>query len=208
MELVGGGKSVPDRPETEPQLRRLPRLLRRSAGSLGRIDEANAQTNQAIALDPVNFGSRNLLAVIAAFSRQYDLCIKLAENLGDQWTFSRGVCCAHKRMYPEAIAYMENSVARSGRRRHLGVLALVYGLAGRKSDAQKIIRQLKERSRHHYVFPTAFAYAYLGLGDKDQALTFLERACEEQDPDRFYLKMSPLLDPLDPSRVSRPCCAA
>src|SRR3984893_1413147 len=129
--------------------------------ALGRNDEANAQTNQAIALDPVKFGHRNLLAMIASFSRQYDLCIKLAENLGDQWTFSRGVCYAHKKMYPEAIAYLENSVARSGRRRHLGTLALVYGLAGRKSETQKIISELKARSRHHYVFPTAFADAYL-----------------------------------------------
>jgi len=164
--------------------------------ALGRIDEANAQTNQAIALDPVNFGYRNWLAAIASFSRQYDLCIKLAENLGDQWTFSRGVCYALKKMYPEAIAYLENSVARSGRRRHLGVLALVYGLAGRKSETQKIISELKERSRHQYVFPTHFAFAYLGLGDKDQALSWLERAYEEQDPSLFYLKMSPLLDPL------------
>ena len=36
----------------------------------------------------------------------------------------------------------------------------------------------------------------LGLGDKDQALTWFERAYEEQDPALFYLKMSPLLDPL------------
>jgi len=164
--------------------------------ALGRIDEANTQTNQAIALDPVSFGSRNLLAIIASFSRQYDLCIQLAENLGDQWTFSRGVCYAEKKMYPEAIAYLENSVARSGRRRHLGTLALVYGLAGRKIETQKIISELKESSLHHYVFPTDFAYAYLGLGDKDQALTWLERAYDEQDPSLFYLKMSPLLDPL------------
>jgi hypothetical protein len=72
----------------------------------------------------------------------------------------------------------------------------VYGLAGRKGETQKIIGELKERSRHHYVFPSVFAYAYLGLGDKDQALTYLERAYEEQDPALFWLKMSPIFDPL------------
>jgi len=35
-----------------------------------------------------------------------------------------------------------------------------------------------------------------GLGDKDQALTFLEQAYEEQDPALFYLKVWPFLDPL------------
>ena len=39
-------------------------------------------------------------------------------------------------------------------------------------------------------------YAYLGLGDKDEALTFLERAYAEQDPALFWLKMSPIFDPL------------
>jgi tetratricopeptide (TPR) repeat protein len=100
-------------------------------------------------------------------------------------------------MYPEAIANSEKGIARTGLpAESLGLLALVYGLAGRKSETQKIIGELKERSRHHYVFPSVFAYAYLGLGDKDQALTFLERAYEEQDPALFYLKVWPTLDPL------------
>jgi hypothetical protein len=91
----------------------------------------------------------------------------------------------------------EKSIARTGRQTDtLAPLALLYGLAGRKSETQKIISELKERSRHHYVFPSVFAYAYLGLSDKAQALTFLERAYEEQDPALFYLKVWPLLDPL------------
>ncbi len=164
---------------------------------LGRNDDAIAQTNQAIELDPLSSWYRNWLAAIAFFSRQYDLSMKLAENLGDEWAFSVGLCYTQKKMYPQAIASFEKSIARTGRQTDtLGTLALVYGLAGRKSETQKIIRELKERSRHHYVFPSVFAYAYLGLGDKDQALTFLERAYEEQDPALFYLKVWPLLDPL------------
>jgi tetratricopeptide (TPR) repeat protein len=164
---------------------------------LGRNDEAIAQTNQAIELDPLSSLYQNWLAAIAFFSRQYDLSIKLAENLGDEWAFSVGVGYAGKKMYPEAIANLEKGIARTGRQTSdLGAVALVYGLAGRKSETRKIISELKERSRNHYVFPTVFALAYLGLGDKDQALTFLERAYEEQDPGLFYLKVSPFLDPL------------
>jgi hypothetical protein len=46
------------------------------------------------------------------------------------------------------------------------------------------------------VAPTVFAYAYLGLDDKDRALTYLEQAYEEEDAGLFYLKVGPLLDPL------------
>ena len=165
---------------------------------LGRNDEAIAQINQAIELDPLSNDYRGWVAMIAFLSRQYDLSIKLSENLSDDWAIDVGsLCYAMKKMYPEAIATSGKAVARHGRQTgDLRFLALVYGLAGRKSETQKIIGELKERSRHHYVFPSDFAYAYLGLDDKDQALTFLERAYEEQDPALFWLKMSPLFDPL------------
>ena len=166
---------------------------------LGRNDEAITQTNHAIELNPLSGVYRNWLDAIAFFSRQYDLSIKLAENLGDEWAFSLGVCYAQKKMYPEAIANFEKSIARTGRQTDsLGLLALIYGLAGRKSETRKIISELKERSRDHYVFPSVFAYAYLGLGNKDRALTYLEQAYEEQDPALFYLKVGPFLDPLRP----------
>ncbi len=164
---------------------------------LGRKDEAIAQTNQAIELDPLSSWYRNWLAAIAFFSREYDLSLKLAENLGDEWAFSLALPYVQKKMYPEAIANFEKSMARTGRQTDtLGILAQVYGLAGRKSETRKIIRELKERSRHHYVFPSVFANAYLGLDDKERALTYFEQAYEEQDPWLFYLKVWPLLDPL------------
>jgi tetratricopeptide (TPR) repeat protein len=161
---------------------------------LGRFDEANAQVNQAIALDPLSSLYRNWLSAIAYFSGQNDLAITLAESLSDEWAFSLALPYAEKKMYPEAIANFEKSIARTGREPDsLGCLAWVYGVAGRKSDTRKIISELRERSRHHYVFPTVFANAYLGLGDKDRALTYLEQAYEEQDPALFYLKVGPFL---------------
>ena len=161
------------------------------------FDEANAQVNQAIALDPLSSLYRNWLSAIAYFSGQYDLAITLAESLSDEWAFSLAWPYAEKKMYPEAIANFEKSMARAGRQTDsLGGLAWVYGMAGRKVDARKIISELRERSRHHYVFPTVFANAYLGLGDKDRALTYLEQAYEEQDPALFYLKVVPFYDPL------------
>jgi TolB-like protein/DNA-binding winged helix-turn-helix (wHTH) protein len=164
---------------------------------LGRNNEAIAQTNQAIELDPLSSSYRNWLAAIAFFSREYDLSLKLAENLGDEYAFSLALPYAQKKMYPEAIANFEKSMARTGRQTDgFGILAQVYGLAGRRSETRKIIRELKERSRHHYVFPSVFANAYLGLDDKERALTYFEQAYAEQDPWLFYLKASPLLDPL------------
>jgi TolB-like protein/DNA-binding winged helix-turn-helix (wHTH) protein len=165
---------------------------------LGRNDEAIVQINRAIELDPLSSVYRDGLAAIFFSSRQYDLVIKQCENLnGDDSAILVGLSYAQKNMYPEAIANLEKGIARSGRETsNLGYLGQVYGLAGRKSDTRKIIGELRERSRHHYVFPSVFASAYLGLGDRDQALMYLERAYEEKDPWLFFLKVWPPLDPL------------
>ena len=58
----------------------------------------------------------------------------------------------------------------------LSSLASVYGLAGRKREALKLIDELKERSRRLYVPDALFAEAYIGPGDKDEAMARLERA--------------------------------
>jgi hypothetical protein len=46
---------------------------------------------------------------------------------------------------------------------------------------------LKETARHQYVSGFFFAEAYVGLGQKDQAITWLERAHEEHDQWMVYI---------------------
>lgn len=45
-----------------------------------------------------------------------------------------------------------------------------------------------------YVSPTAFATIYLGLGDKTEALDWLEKAYEQQDSACWYLKIDQIYD--------------
>jgi hypothetical protein len=47
----------------------------------------------------------------------------------------------------------------------LASLAYVYGLAGKKAEALKLIAELNDRARHHYVSGVLMAYAYIGLGE-------------------------------------------
>jgi TolB-like protein/Tfp pilus assembly protein PilF len=165
---------------------------------LGRNDEAVRQIKYAIELDPFNAFNRYWLAFIALWSRKYDSALKQFDILSPNCPVDDviGQSYAQLKMYPEAIAHFQKAVVQSGRKATvLAGLARVYGLAGKKREAQKIISELKERSRHHYVFPSVFAYAYLGLGDKEQVLTWLERAYEEQEG-MFSLKADPSFDPL------------
>jgi hypothetical protein len=51
-------------------------------------------------------------------------------------------------------------------------------------------------TRHRYVSPTLFISPYIAVGDKDKALTWLEKGYEEQDPWLCFLKVGPAWDPL------------
>jgi hypothetical protein len=70
----------------------------------------------------------------------------------------------------------------------------IYSVWGRTREERKVIDQLREISHHRYVYPTFFAGAYLAAGDKEQALTWMERAYDEKDPALFWLKIWPSND--------------
>jgi TolB-like protein/DNA-binding winged helix-turn-helix (wHTH) protein len=163
--------------------------------ALGRESEVFPQIDYAIELDPLDLRTRALAAYVTYASRQYELAIKQFESLGDG--FGLGWAYREKGMYPQAVATLERYVNQVGRCSVcLSSLAEVYGFDGRKGEALKLIDELKKRARQRYVSGFFFAEAYLGLGERDQALTWLERAYEDRDPWMVYINSYPGLDPL------------
>jgi hypothetical protein len=73
---------------------------------------------------------------------------------------------------------------------------MCYGLAGRKAEANMILNELLEQNRRRYVTPPALANVYIGLGDKDQAFFWLEKAYQGRSYYLAYLKVFPADDPL------------
>ena len=100
-------------------------------------------------------------------------------------------------MFKEAIAEQEKAVALFPESPlYLGMLGNMYSLAGKKAQALKIIDQLKERSKRKYVAPYDIALVYIGLGDKDQAFAWLEKAYQAHTNEMSNLKADPTFDPL------------
>jgi TolB-like protein/DNA-binding winged helix-turn-helix (wHTH) protein len=76
-------------------------------------------------------------------------------------------------------------------------LAHAYVAAGRRTEAEKILRQLQIRSTTNYVSPYMSGVIYAGLGDKDKAFEFLEKAYKEKSPDlAYFIKADLRIDPL------------
>ncbi len=163
--------------------------------NLGRFDEAKAQINYAEELDPVSPVSRSLLAYVDLFSGQTDLAIEEFRN--SSWDLGLGFAYGEKRMYPEAVAAFQRVGGQWGREPIvIANLAWIYGLAGEKHEAQKLIDELNEVARHRYVAPAQFVNAYLGLGDKETALTWMQKGIDEHDQGLICSKVDPILDPL------------
>ena len=70
------------------------------------------------------------------------------------------------------------------------------GQSGRRGEAQKLIDELKEQAKHRHVTPYWIAMIYVGLGEKDQAFAWFEKAYEERSFQLLWFKTDPMLDTL------------
>jgi TolB-like protein/DNA-binding winged helix-turn-helix (wHTH) protein/Tfp pilus assembly protein PilF len=76
-------------------------------------------------------------------------------------------------------------------------LAHVYATSGKKAEAEKIVGDLQRESKTGYVSPYMIAAIYSGLGQKDKAFEFLEKAYQERSPDiAYFIKADLRMDPL------------
>jgi tetratricopeptide (TPR) repeat protein len=104
-------------------------------------------------------------------------------------------------MYADAVAtFQEMNKVAPDNLNGLASLGRAYALAGKTDAAQKILAQLKERSAQHYVSPHQVAMIYAGLGDKEQTLSWLEKACQQRANRLIFLRVDPQLDGLRSDR--------
>ncbi len=76
----------------------------------------------------------------------------------------------------------------------MGALGQAYALSGRRDEAGKFLKELKESSNGWSVLWIAEVYA--ALGDKDQAFEWLEKAYRDRNFTFEFLKYEPYWDSL------------
>ena len=114
--------------------------------------------------------------------------------------FSRwnlGVVLELKGHVPEAIAEYQKAIELSGDPVPMGYLGRLYGLSGRKDEARKILDQLRQMRAQHYVPAYSLACVHIGLGERSEAVKWLEKGYEERDGfDLGAIRVDPILFPL------------
>jgi hypothetical protein len=62
----------------------------------------------------------------------------------------------------------------------LSALGYTYAVSGERDKALKIVQQLTLLSKHRYVSPYQIAWIYMGLGEKDLAFDWLQKAVADR----------------------------
>jgi TolB-like protein/DNA-binding winged helix-turn-helix (wHTH) protein/Tfp pilus assembly protein PilF len=173
--------------------------------SQGRMEEALAWSRRARELEPIGI-TGNAMGWILFQSRHYDEAIRelrsdLAVHRDDASTYWScwflGFALIANGQPDEAIPVLEKALALSERNPAvIGVLVRAYAQTGRRTEALRLLDELKQRQQTGYVPSAALVNAYLGLGDNEQTFSWLERAYKEHSPILQYLKVHPFFDPL------------
>lgn len=161
---------------------------------MGRREEALAELEKSKAIDPGPVSAGTELAVYFQL-RDWKRLLEqgreqLASNEND-WRLHANLAAGYEGTgkFPEAIAEYQKAIELSnGDLNSIASLGHAYAVAGRRSDAEKILRNLEQKSRDGKASPYLPATIYAGLGEKDKALELLDKAYREKAVDGWVLK--------------------
>jgi tetratricopeptide (TPR) repeat protein len=169
----------------------------------GSINEAIAEIQKAKSLDPLSLVINAEESIILVRARRYDDAIEQIRKtleMDPNFAFAHfvlGMAYEQKQMYPGAIQEFQKAVDLSGGNTAFkSSLAHAYAVSGRRNDGGAILDDLQDRSKHEFIYPSEIALVYVGLGEKNQAMVWLEKAYHERfDP---IILTWPDFDPLRP----------
>lgn len=159
----------------------------------GQRDEALGEAEKIRRLDPVYPILPLEAAGVYYHQRDYNSLVeagrKSVATYPDGWTSHYFLAVGYQGTgragealpeYQQAIELSQgNADPRAG-------LAYLYASMGKTAEAEKILRELQRQSQTAYVSPYMIAVIYAGLGQRDQAFEFLEKAYQERSPDLAY----------------------
>jgi DNA-binding winged helix-turn-helix (wHTH) protein/TolB-like protein/Flp pilus assembly protein TadD len=180
-------------------------LYARVLADTGRFNEAHAHIKQAIELDPLSIQYRKGVPYILFLSRQYDEAIAEYRKLiviapeFPQAQRELGLAYEQKGLYQDAFNQLQKTYEM---RENYGKMMLradighLYAVWGKRIEAHEVLAELIKKSEQTYVSDYDVAVIYAGLGDRDQAFNWLDKAVEQHSFWLSWLKLDPRLDPL------------
>ena len=165
---------------------------------MGRYDEAKKYGARALELDPLSVSAHWFLGWGAIYAGRNDEAIgffskALELDPNNPWTrWFLGRAYLFSGNSPRAIEEMEAGL-------HfgpddplgLGFVGYAYAVTGRRADALKILQRLDELQKRRFISTISRVYVYAGLGDKDKAFEWLEKAYQERSDSLAWFRFDP-----------------
>lgn len=165
---------------------------------MGRYEDAKKYGQRALELDPLSFSGHWFLGWAAILADRNDEAVvyfsKSAElDPNNAWAHVfLGRAYLFKGDSTRALEQMEMATRLSpDEGLLLGFVGYAYGVSGRRAEAQKILQHLDEVEKRKYVSPFGRVYTYLGLGDKEKAFEWLEKAYHERSDSLAWFRNDP-----------------
>ena len=167
----------------------------------GRHEEAIIEGARATQLEPLNLLYSAIDGMFLHHARRDDEAyVQLQKTLEIDSNFwithlMLGKVFIQQRKYAEAIAEFTRAQELShGNSDAIASIGYVAALTGDVAKARSVLDELEAVSSQHYVPPTTVALVHNGLGHQDEALSQLEKACEQRDVRLTLLKVDPNWD--------------
>jgi TolB-like protein/DNA-binding winged helix-turn-helix (wHTH) protein/Tfp pilus assembly protein PilF len=171
--------------------------------AIGHSRESIAMMNRARELEPMSPSMNFSLGWRLYLAREYAQAVEQLRNTIEMDPsfgvahLALGQAYEQQHAYSQAIAELEKAVELSNDSTlMLAGLGQAYGTAGQRAKAEAILAQLERRSKEQYVSPFYIATVHIGLGEKDKAIRFLEKAYEDRSNGLVFIKVDPQLDSL------------
>ncbi|MCI0524260.1 MAG: protein kinase, partial [Acidobacteria bacterium] len=169
-----------------------------------RFDEAIASEMRALELEPLSLVVNSNLGFICNHMNRYDEAIDHLQKtleIDENFVYARfhlGLSYAHLGRYDESIVELQRAIEQAGGRGALiqSALGYAYGVAGKRDEALQVLAQLQTFPMNRDVSPFYLAMIHAGLGDKEQAIRWLENAVEERYNWVIWLRSEPIFERL------------
>jgi Predicted integral membrane protein len=167
---------------------------------MGRFDDAIAAEKKALELDPLNTFLNTDLAFFLYWARRYEEAttqIRKTLELDPNNAFAHSIlgwCLIGKGNKAEARAEFQKATSLDDLPWYISSLGYACAAEGDRAKAEQILQHLEELSKQRYVSPANRAAVYLGLGEKEKALDWLEKAYEDRDPIFWWIDGDQLYD--------------
>ena len=168
---------------------------------VGRNAEGITELKKSESLDPLSLIIGADLADALSIAHRYDESVRQSQKTIEMDPhfavahYQLGQALEQQHRHDEAIAEFRRAIELSGGNTTFeSNLAHAYAVSGRKEEATKIVKDLESRQSQGSSTDGSIALIYVGLGDNDQAMVWLNRAYQA----RFNpsILMRPAFDPL------------